>query len=174
MNKPSTISTEEERPRGVAYARVFTGQREPILPSVLYDALYGRGFLPGFTDPKTETPPMADAGLADAEFTIGGEGYRILSMTSSKGNGCTIRVEACTAADLPDEYLVRRAVPRPNLVYIIEAGGPSHSDRNLCENMSEALLLETNGVVIIGGLGVKGNRPKIYTTSWIGSIKAMG
>lgn len=174
MNTAASGARESERPRGVAYARVFTGQREPVTPTLLYDALYGRGFLPGFTDPETKTPPMADAGLADAEFTVGGEGYRVLSMTSSKGNGCTIRVDACTEADLPDEYLARRAVARPKLVYSIEAGGPSHSDRNLCENMAEALLLATNGVVEIGGLGVKGNRPKIYTTSWIGEIKAMG
>ena len=174
MNSATEQTTEQERPRGVAYARVFTGQREPITPSELYDALYGRGFLPGFTDPETKNPPLADAGLADAAFAIGGEGFRILSMTSSKGAGCTIRVEACTASDLPDEYLARRAVPRPHLVYFIEAGGPSHSDRNLCENMAEALMLATNGVVFIGGLGVKGNRPKLYTTSWIGEIKAMG
>lgn len=174
MTDSKSIPVEETRPRGVAYARVFTGQRVPITPSELYDALYGRGFLPGFTDPETKIPPMADAGLADAEFKIGGDAYRVLSLTSSKGNGCTIRVDACTAADLPDEYLARRAVPRPNLVYIIEASGPSHSDRNLCENIAESLLLATNGVVMIGGLGVKGNRPKIYTTSWIGTIKAMG
>jgi hypothetical protein len=174
MKRETTVSTEENRPRGVAYARVFTGQREPIHPADLSEALYGRGFLPGFTDPEAKTPPLADAGLADARFTPGSEGYRILSMTSSRGNGCTIRVDDCTEADLPDEYLARRAVPRPRLVYLIEAGGLSHSDRNLCENMAEALMLQTNGLVVIGGLGVKGNRPRLYTTSWIGSIKAMG
>ncbi len=174
MNRPITVSTEENRPRGIAYARVFTGQREPIQPADLSDALYGRGFLPGFTNLEATIPPMADAGLADVRFTIGGDGYRILSMTSSRGNGCTIRVDACTEADLPDEYLARRAVSRPRLVYLIEAGGPSHSDRNLCENIAETMMLTTNGLVIIGGLGVKGNRPRLYTTSWIGAIKAMG
>src|SRR5204863_5765713 len=40
-----------ERPRNVAYARVWTAQRVPVLPADLADALYGRGFMPGFTDP---------------------------------------------------------------------------------------------------------------------------
>ncbi|GAB4461544.1 MAG: hypothetical protein OHK0029_26960 [Armatimonadaceae bacterium] len=158
-------------PRNVGYARVFTAQASPVSPVEVYDALYSRGFLPGFTDPAGEDTPLADAGLAEAEFTVGGEGYRILSMTSSRGSGCLIRVERCSDEDLPDDYLVRRAVHKPKLQYRIQAGGPSNSDRNLCENLAEALMLMTSGVVEIGGLGTKGNRPRVYNSSWVGSIK---
>jgi hypothetical protein len=166
--EPTEVVT---RPRNIGYASVFTTQSEPILPVTLYDALYERGFLPGFTDADATFAPMADAGLADAVFTVGGEPYRILSMTSSKGNGCKVWVESCTIADLPDEYRARRAVTKPKLVYRVEAGGPSNSDRNLCENIAEALMLETSGLVEIGGLGTKGNRPQLYHSSWLGSIK---
>jgi hypothetical protein len=162
-----------ERPRNMAYALIWTAQSEPVHPATLYDALYGRGFLPGFTDPAATIAPMADAGLADARFEVGGEGYRILSMTSSKGEGCRISVHAATVESLPDDYLARRAVPRPRLVYVVESGGPSNSDRNLCENMAEALMMMTNGVVLLGGLGTKGNKPLLHTSSWLGEIKTV-
>lgn len=160
--------------RNVAYARVFTAQANPITPTDLYDALYGRGFLPGFTDTENTQAPLADAGLADLTFTPGEPGYRILSMTSSRGNGCRVWVENATADDLPDEYLARRAVARPRLVYHIAAGGPSNSDRNLAENIAESLMLLISGVVEIGGLGTKGNRPRIYTSGWVGEIVNRG
>jgi len=34
-------------------------------------------------------------------------------------------------------------------------------------------MMASGGVVQMGGLGTKGNRPSIYTSSWIGEIKAM-
>jgi len=161
-----------ERPRNIAYARVWTAQREPVLPADLADALYGRGFMPGFTDPEGIAAPVAEAGLADARFAPGGDGFRVISLTSSRGAGCCVAVNTASEADLPDDYRARRAVPRPRLVYVLEAGGPSHSDRNLCENLAEALLLMTGGLVEIGGLGTKGNRLVLYSSSWIGAIKA--
>ena len=159
--------------RNVAFARVFTGAKDPVLPADLSDDLYGRGFMPGFTDPDAKTAPLVYAGLADARFVVGGEGFRIVNLTSSRGDGCRITVHAAEAADLPDDYLARRTVPRPRLCYIITAGGPAHSDRNLCENMAESLMLSTNGVVELGGLGMKGNRPTLYNSSWVGKIKTM-
>jgi hypothetical protein len=160
--------------RNVAYARVYTGQAEPVTPSQLYDALYGRGFLPGFTDPDADAAPLADAGMADLVFAPGEPGFRVLSMTSSRGNGCRVWVEEAAAEDLPDEYLLRRAVPRPRLVYGITAGGPSNSDRNLAENIAEALLFLASGAVLIGGLGTKGNKPRVYTSGWVGEIVNRG
>jgi hypothetical protein len=171
MRAPSG-DTVAERPRNVAYARVWTAQREPVLPADLADALYGRGFMPGVTDPEGVAAPVAEAGLADARFEPGGAGFRVISLTSSRGAGCRVAVKTASEADLPDDYRARRAVPRPHLVYELEAGGPSHSDRNLCENIAEALLLMTGGLVEIGGLGTKGNRPVLHSSSWIGAIKA--
>jgi hypothetical protein len=179
--KPSVFTLDEiplgetyfsDIKRGVPYARVFTAQSEPILPAVLADALEGRGFVPGFTDPAGETPALQDAGLADARFTVGGEGYRIVSLSSSRGEGCQIMVRATSADQLPDDYLARRTVPKPKLVYLLRGGGLSNSDRNLAENIAEALLLLTNGLVEIGGRGVKGgNRTTLYDSFWLGSIR---
>ncbi len=160
------------RPRGVAYARVWTAQSEPLTPAQITDELYGRGFAPGVTDENATRPALADAGLADARFIVGGEGFRFLNLSSSKGNGCVVTVATATAADLPDDYLSRRTVPHPKLVYRLEAGGPSNSDRNLCENLAETLFLLAEGLVEIGGLGTKGNRPNIYHRTWLGKIKA--
>jgi hypothetical protein len=129
--------------------------------------------MPGFTDPDGAAATVTEAGLADARFELGGAGYRIVSLTSGRGNGCLVAVRAATDVDLPDDYVARRAVPHPHLVYAVEAGGPSNSDRNLCENIAEALLLMTGGLVQIGGLGTKGNKPVLYTSSWVGTIKAM-
>ena len=116
---------------------------------------------------------MTEAGLAGAKFLPGESGYRIFSLSSSKGSGCVVGIDTSTAADLPDDYLAQRAVPKPKLVYIVQAGGPSNSDRNLCENIAEAIMMASGGVVQMGGLGTNGNRPSIYTSSWIGEIKAM-
>ena len=167
---PAT-TTPPERPRGIAYARVFTTRTEPVLPADLADALTDRGFVPGFTDPEGAGAPLSEAGLADARFEVGAPGFRVISLSSSRGFGCRVAARAATADDLPDDPVARRAVPRPRLVYLLDAGGPGNSDRNLCENLAEALMLLTNGAVEIGGLGVKGNRPVVYATSWLGTVK---
>jgi hypothetical protein len=161
-----------ERPRNIAYARVWTAQSEPITPVQLYDALYGRGFMPGFTDPAYSAAPLTEVGLDSLTFTAGGESHRLISLTSGKGNGCLVTVDTCDASDLPDHYIARRTVPRPKLVYIVQAGGQSNNDRVLCENIAEVLLLMTGGLVEIGGLGTKGNRPNLYHSSWLNTIKA--
>jgi hypothetical protein len=164
-------TTTTERPRGIPYAHVFTNRGEPVLPADLADALTDRGFIPGFSDPDGEHAPLAEAGLAEARFTPGEAGFRIISLSSGKGRGCVVKVQAATADDLPDDYLARRAVPKPRLVYLLDAGGPGNSDRNLCENLAEALMMLTNGVVEIGGLGVKGNKPVLHTTRWLGTVR---
>lgn len=167
MSSPTT-----EFPRNQAYARVWTTRREPITPAELSDELFGRGFVPAF-EPARGGATVTEAGLVDARFVPGESGYRVLSLTSSKGLGCLIGIDTATAADLPDDSLASRSVPKPRLVYIIQAGGPSNSDRNLCENIAEAIMMATSGVVQMGGLGTKGNKPAVYTSSWIGAIKAM-
>jgi hypothetical protein len=169
VTMPTTPATPT---RGVARARVWTAKREAVLPAELSDVLYSRGFMPGFGDPEGKKPALAEAGLADAEFAMDSDGYRILSLTSSRGNGCRVWARPADRTDLPDDYLARRSVPNPRLVYYVEAGGPSNSDRNLCENIAEALMVMTNGLVEIAGLGTKGNRPMLHHSSWIGAIKA--
>lgn len=168
---PQPAPTEELR-RNVAYARVWTASPEPITPGALSDELYGRGIMPGFTDPDGQTTPLLDAGLADARFAVGEQGFRILSLTSSRGNGCHVWVEAATPDSLPQDPIARRTVPKPRLVYRVEAGGPSNSDRSLCENVAEVLMLTGNGLAQIGGLGTKGNRPTLHSVPWVGQIKA--
>ena len=161
----------ENTPRGVPFARVFTAQSTPVLPADLADTLTGRGFIPGFADPQGKTAPMQETGLADAIFTMGDDGYRIISLSSSRGNGCRIAVREASVNELPDDYLARRAVPKPKLVYLLLAGGPSNSDRNLCENIAESLMLLTSGLVEIGGRGAKsGNRPELYDSFWLGAV----
>lgn len=165
--------TETERPRNIAYAEIWTAQREPIAVGMLSDELYGRGILPSFTDPEAATAPLTDAGLAEATFRVGDVGFRILSQSSSKGSGCLVTLHESSVEDLPDDYLARRAVARPRLRYLVEAGGPSHSDRNLCEHIAEILMILTDGVALLGGLGTKGNRATLHKTTWIGKIKAL-
>jgi hypothetical protein len=160
------------RGRGVAFARIFTTRREPVTPADIAEALYGRGFVPGVTDAAASCPALAEAGLAGVRFVLGDPGYRFLSMSSARGNGCTVSIAEATVADLPDDYIARRTVPRPRLVYLLDAGGPSNSDRNLCEHIAESLLLITDGLAEIGGLGTKGNRPVLHNSSWLNKIKA--
>lgn len=167
----TTPSPSPLRPRGVAYARVLTAQTTPITPADIADALYDRGFMPGVTDLEATTAALSEAGLADAAFTVGG-GFRFISLSSSKGNGCRVTLETATADDLPDDYIARRTVPHPRMVYFLEAGGPSNSDRNLCEHVAEIIFLLANGLVEIGGLGTKGNRPILHNRTWLGKIKA--
>ena len=156
--------------RNIAYARVWSVQTEPTLPAELAEDLAGRGFVAGVSDVDLKGALMNEAGLGDAHFEIDGEPLRFLSMSSSKGNGCTVRVKQATDAD-PVPPRGQAAVRHPRLVYLIEAGGPAHSDRNLCENLAEALLMRTGGLAEVGGRGVKGNRPELYHSRWIGKIK---
>ena len=165
------METVTERKRGIPYAYVFTTDGTPVLPAEIADALTARGFVPGFTDPEGTSAPLSETGLAEARFTIDGPGFRAISLSSSRGEGCHIAVQRASAEELPDEYLLRRAVPKPKLVYVLDAGGPGNSDRNLCENIAEALMARTNGAVVIGGLGVKGNKPVVHTTNWLGTIR---
>lgn len=161
-----------ERPRNVAYARVWTSKAEPVLVARLSDELYGRGFMPGVSDAGGKGPTLSDAGLADARFEVDGPGFRFVNLSSSKGGGCVVTVRASSPEDRPDDLIARRTVPKPKLCYFVEAGGPAHSDRNLCENIAEALLVIGDGLVQIGGLGTKGNRPVLYKSPWIGDVHA--
>lgn len=171
---PATATAETAlRPRGVAYARIWTTSAEVITPVDIADALYGRGFMPGVTDSEATTPALSEAGLADAVFTVSEGGWRFISLSSSRGSGCCVSVRTADNDDLPDDYLARRTVHNPRLVYSVEAGGPGNSDRALCENITETVMLLTSGLVEIGGLGVKGNRPVLHNRSWIGKIKAL-
>jgi hypothetical protein len=172
-DRPAAPAASPLRPRGVAYAYVWTAQTEPVSPADIADELYGRGFVPGVTDPDASTAALSEAGLADARFTIGSGGFRFISLSSSRGNGCRVSITTATDADLPDDYIARRTVPHPKLLYTLEAGGPSNSDRNLCEHVAEILFLLTDGLVEIGGLGTKGNRPTLHNRTWLGKIKAM-
>jgi hypothetical protein len=167
------LSTSSERPRGVAYARIWTTSSEVITPGDIADALYGRGFMPGLTDLEATRPALSEAGLADAEFIVGEDGWRFVSLSSSRGSGCKVTVRTVENDELPDDYLARRTVHNPRLVYSVDAGGPGNSDRALCENIAETIMLLTSGLVEIGGLGVKGNRPALHNRSWIGKIKAL-
>ena len=178
MSTSTTTNTDAHgtptgRVRGVAYARVWTTNAEPVIPAALADELYARGFVPAVGDAEGKQVPSADTGLADLRFVPGEPGLRFVNLGSARGGGCRVFVTPADASTLPDDYLARRAVARPRLVYGIEASGPSNSDRNLCENIAEALLLMTNGLVEIGGLGTKGNRAVLHTSTWIGAIKAM-
>ena len=157
--------------RGVSYARIFTTREMLITPAELADALTGRGFVAGLTDAAGTSAALSEAGLADARFEEGAEGYRIVSLSSSKGFGCLVKVQVASSDDLPDDETARRAVRKPRRVYLLEGGGPGNSDRNLCENIAESLMILTDGVVEIGGLGVKGNRPSIHTSRWIGEVR---
>ncbi len=158
--------------RGVSFARVFTGRATPVLPADLADALTGRGFVPGFTDPEGTEAALQEAGLADARFEIGGAGFRVVSLSSSRGNGCRIAAREAALDELPDDFLARRAVPKPRLVYLLMAGGPGNSDRNLCENIAESLMILTDGLAEIGGRGARGgNRPELHDSFWLGSLR---
>lgn len=163
--------------RGVPFARVFTGRATPVTPADLADSLTGRGFVPGFADPDGKTAPLQEAGLAEARFELGtkdavANGYRIVSLSSSRGDGCVVMVRECAAGELPDDYLARRAVPKPRTVYLVKAFGQGNSDRNLCENIAEALMILTNGLAEIGGRGAKGgNKPSLHDSFWLGSLR---
>ncbi len=159
------------RPRNIPYARIWTHQAAPLSLSDIEVALTDRGFVPGFSDPDNTTSPLSEAGLAEANLETGAPGYRVISLSSSRGGGCRIFVTAADSQTPPDEYLAKRAVPKPRLVYHLEAAGPSNSDRNLTEGLAETLMILTNGAVEIGGLGTKGNRSVVHTSRWLGAVR---
>ena len=157
--------------RNTSYARVWTGQDEPVELGILADELSARGFVPGVTDVQRQGPLYNEAGLAELKLAVGHEGWKFISLASSHGSGCIVTLHTVESEPLPeDEYLQRRMI-RPRLTYKIEGGGPSNSDRTLCENLAEALMELSEGVVEIGGRGVKGNKPTFYTHRWLGKIK---
>ena len=156
----------------MTFARIFTGHGTTVLPADLADALSGRGFVPGFGDVNGKTAPMQETGLDEARFTAGGDGYLIVSLSSSRGDGCKVMVRETLPNELPDDYLARRAVPKPRLVYLVRAGGAGNSDRNLCENIAESLMILTNGLAEIGGRGARGgNKPELHDSFWLGSLR---
>ena len=171
MSEPIAPNPVASVGRNIPYARVWTAHKELILPADLMDELFARGFVPGLSDPEMKTAPLNETGLADARFTVGSPGFRVVSLSSSRGSGCLLSVAESDIADRPDDLLARRTVPRPNFVFELIGGGQSNSDRNLCENIAEVLMLLTDGLVQIGGLGTKGNRPKLYASAWLGTIK---
>ncbi len=160
-----------ELKRNIAFARVWTVHPEPILPADLADDLTDRGFVPGTIDVNGEGALMNEVGLADARLVEDGEGLRFVSLSSSKGGGCVVRVKTATDEADPVPPTGRNAVRHPRLVYYVEAAGPAHSDRNLCENLAEALLVRTGGLAEVVGRGVKGNKPTMYRNRWLGQIK---
>lgn len=154
--------------RNTAFARVWTLQAEPVLPAELADDLTARGFVPGVTEPAGESGAKVAAGLAEWRFTVGGDGFRFESLSSSRGDGAIVRVVTMDDDNPPPPLgQLRHYARRGKLVYLVDAMGPSNSDRNLCENLAEALLERCDGVVEIGGRGVKGNRPTVYTSHWL-------
>lgn len=168
---PAAPTLAQDRPRNVPYARIWTGQSAPIALPDIELALTDRGFVPGFSDPEITQAPLSEAGLAEARLVPGHPGFRVISMASGRGGGCHLSLVLADDEPVPDEYLLRRAVPKPRLVYRLEASGPSNSDRNLAEGLAESLMLLTNGAVLVGGLGTKGNRPVVHTSRWLGTIR---
>jgi hypothetical protein len=157
--------------RNTAYARVWTGQTDPVDIGLLCDALADRGFIPGVTDPKREGSVYSEAGLANCAFALGHEGWRFVSLSSSHGAGCVVTIHTVEEEPMPDDKYIKRRLSKPRLTYRLEAGGPSNSDRNICENLAEALMLLGEGVAEVGGRGVKGNKPTLYTHRWLGKVK---
>ena len=154
--------------RNTAMARVWTLQAEAVLPAELADDLTGRGFVPGVTDEAAQEGSRNGAGLADLRFTVGGPGLRFVSLASSRGDGVVVRVVPMDEDNPPPEVpTLRHYARRGKLVYWIEALGPSNSDRTLCENVAEALLERTGGVVEIAGRGTRGNKPTVYSSAWL-------
>lgn len=155
--------------RNSAVARIWTTHKEPILPADLADDLTGRGFVPGVTDAAGTEPARSATGLAEMRLTVDGVGVRFLSLSSSRGDGAVVRVETHDELrPLPNHPAARPISRRGGVVYVVEAQGPSNSDRNLCENLAEAIMERVDGLVEIGGRGTKGNRPAVYVSPWLG------
>jgi hypothetical protein len=156
----------------VPYARIWTQRGEPLALADLADALTDRGFVAGFSDPHAQSAPLTDAGLAEARFVPGDRGYLVVSSLRAGAAAAAFcrgepRRPRAGRRRLPDQ--ARRAAAPPDLSG--RGRGPSNSDRNLAENIAEALMVLTNGAVEIGGLGTKGNKPVGHTNHWLGSLR---
>ncbi len=159
----------ETAKRNTAMALVWTTHREPLAPADLADDLTGRGFVPGVTDADATHGALSEAGLADVTWQLEGPALRFVSLSSSRGQGVAVRLEEADARHpVPDHPAARPVGRRGGVVYVIEALGPGNSDRNLCENLAEAVMERVDGVVEIKGRGVKGNRPVVYVSPWLG------
>jgi hypothetical protein len=100
---------------------------------------------------------------------LGGPGYHLASLSSSKGQGATVTVnEFAAGSELPGHQFGRTLSRRGGIIYSIEAHGPSNSDRALCENLAEAIMEAVDGLVEISGRGQRGNKPSTYTSRWLG------
>lgn len=164
-----TQTTGDVTRRNTALALVWTTHRDLVAPAELEDDLTGRGFVPGITDADATQGARNAAGLADWAWEVEGSALRFLSLSSSRGQGVQVRVEEADARHpAPDHPAARPVARRGGVVYVIEALGPGNSDRNLCENLAEAIMLRVDGVVEIKGRGVKGNRPTVYVSPWLG------
>ena len=155
--------------RNTAYARIWTLDSTPIVPADLAEDLAGRGFVPGITDAEFEQAARNAEGLADVELQVDGPALRFVSLSSSRGNGVRLSFVRMDEDHVPPDHPTARPIARRGgYVYVVEALGPGNSDRNLCENLAEAIMERTGGVVEIRGRGVKGNRPAVYTSPWLG------
>jgi hypothetical protein len=169
MTPENVKSTGDVVRRNTAVARVWTAAKDPLVPAELADDLAGRGFVPGVTDAEFNEAAKVASGLADLQLTVDGPALRFVSLSSSRGNG--VRLSLVTLDErnpAPNHPTARPIARRGGWVYVIEALGPGNSDRNLCENLAEAVMERTGGVVEISGRGVKGNRPTLYTSPWLG------
>jgi hypothetical protein len=169
MNSELKTNTGDVVRRNTAIARIWTSPKDPLVPAELADDLTGRGFVPGITDSEFSEAAKNASGLAEVELVVDGPALRFLSLSSSRGNG--VRLSLVTLDERnppPDHQSARPIARRGGHVYVVEALGPGNSDRNLCENLAEAIMERTGGVVQISGRGVKGNRPTVYTSPWLG------
>jgi len=159
----------ETAARNTAKASVWTLQTELLTPQHLVDALIDRGFLPGITPVGQEDETQAGSTSDLWQMQLGGPGYHLASLSSSKGKGATVTVnEFAAGSELPGHQFGRTLSRRGGIIYSIEAHGPSNSDRALCENLAEAIMEAVDGLVEISGRGQRGNKPSTYTSRWLG------
>ena len=159
----------ETAARNTAKASVWTLQTELLTPQHLVDALIDRGFLPGITPVGQEDETQAGSTSDLWQMQLGGPGYHLASLSSSKGQGATVTVnEFGPGAELPGHQFGRTLSRRGGIIYSIVAHGPSNSDRALCENLAEAIMEAVDGLVEISGRGQRGNKPSTYTSRWLG------
>ncbi|MFM2221935.1 MAG: hypothetical protein RLZZ78_192, partial [Armatimonadota bacterium] len=80
----------ETAARNTAKASVWTLQTELLTPQHLVDALIDRGFLPGITPVGQEDETQAGSTSDLWQMQLGGPGYHLASLSSSKGQGATV------------------------------------------------------------------------------------